>query len=75
MLPLLRASALIALVAVAGCDSGGPDTLADVAGEYQASRVVITLRSGGAQDFLALGGTFAVTVTERRAVHVPTGAR
>ena len=61
----LRLSVLFALTVVAsGCDSGGPDTLADVAGQYDASRVVITLRSGDSQDFLALGGSFVLTVGE-----------
>ena len=59
-LSVLALSALA--VAVAGCDSGGPDTLADVAGEYRASRVVITLRSGASEDFLDLGGSFVLSV-------------
>lgn len=61
-LPLL----LAAVIAASGCDSGGPDSLADAAGDYRAARFVITGVGGeGSQsDFLALGGTFTLSIAD-----------
>ena len=62
----VRSLALLSvLVSVAGCDGNAPDTLADVAGEYEPTRFVITgvNGEGNADDFLALGGTFTLRIT------------
>lgn len=53
------------LVLATGCDSYGPDTLADIVGEYGPTQFVITRDGGeGRSDFLALGGTFSLSIGE-----------